>query len=65
MGQRLLQQTLMILLCVTKAILRNGLSPKIRTKVVNGVGDPLVQKNAPYDLLIANILALPSHWYVR
>ena len=45
---------------VTKSnIKKNGLSPKIRTKVVNGVGDPLVQKNAPYDLLIANILARP------
>ena len=45
---------------VTKSnIQKNNLGPYIRTKTVNGVEDPLVQKNAPYDLLIANILARP------
>lgn len=45
---------------VTKSNLKkNNLAPFVRAKTVNGVGDPLVQQNGPYDLLIANILARP------
>lgn len=38
---------------------KNKLSPYIQTKTCAGVGDIVLQKKAPYDLMIANILARP------
>lgn len=40
-------------------VIKNNMHPYITSKTVSGVNAPIVQKNAPYDLLIANILARP------
>lgn len=38
---------------------RNGLAARIRFAIGNGMTAPLVQSRAPYDLIVANILARP------
>ncbi len=38
---------------------RNGMAPLVRVAISNGYRSPMVREGAPYDLVVANILARP------
>ena len=40
-------------------VIKNGVASRIRTATATGFHHPVMQKSAPYDLIVANILARP------